>query len=165
MECVLIVAYGNRSRCDDGLAWRVADALEVGLPSNEVKILRLHQLAPEVAEAVSHVQAVIFVDAAQDGSPGDVRWSSVGAASADAASKDVRLTHHFSPGTIIALARHLYGATALALSVTLTGVCFDHGETLSAAVADALPALTSQVKHRVRQLLSEMPVPLASRKP
>ena len=161
MHRVLIVAYGNRSRSDDGLAWHVADKLEVSLQSPEIKILRLHQLAPEVAEAVSHVEAVIFIDAAQDGLPGEIHWNVVDALSAEAAYRDVRLTHHFSPGTIVALARHLYAATPQVFSVTLTGACFDHGDTLSAKVLDTLPVLTAQVEDRVRQLLSGKPVSLA----
>ena len=38
MPGVLIVAYGNPMRCDDGLAWRAADELERKLSGSEIKI-------------------------------------------------------------------------------------------------------------------------------
>ena len=71
MARVLIVAYGNPMRSDDGLAWHAADKLEGKYSPSEVEILRVHQLAPELAENVSRSEAVIFVDAAMaDGANG-----------------------------------------------------------------------------------------------
>jgi Ni,Fe-hydrogenase maturation factor len=49
MPRILIVAYGNPMRCDDGVAWRAADALETNSCGGNVEILRRHQLAPELA--------------------------------------------------------------------------------------------------------------------
>ena len=40
MARVLIIAYGNPMRCDDGLAWRAADEFERKLSDFEVEILR-----------------------------------------------------------------------------------------------------------------------------
>src|SRR5579862_9528285 len=51
---ILIIAYGNPLRCDDGIAWRAADALAQKLSDSDVEIVRLHQLAPELAETISH---------------------------------------------------------------------------------------------------------------
>jgi hypothetical protein len=38
--------------------------------------------------------------------------------------------------------------------VTLTGECFDHGESLSPVVAAALPALVTRIEALVQQFLS-----------
>ena len=66
MPRVLIVAYGNPLRSDDGVGWVVAEELRRRLASPEVEVLRLQQLLPEVAESLSRADAVIFVDASRD---------------------------------------------------------------------------------------------------
>ena len=71
---VLIIAYGNPLRCDDGVAWRAAEALEGKFPSEQVEILRLHQLAPELADAVRQRELVLFVDAAFDATQRQKHW-------------------------------------------------------------------------------------------
>jgi hydrogenase maturation protease len=154
MPRVLIVAYGNPMRCDDGLAWRAADELEKKFSSPDVEVLRTHQLAPELAETVSGVEAVIFVDAATagNGQPGEVRSSPI-----DLPEGAPHFSHQLFPGSVIALARQLYAATPLAFSVTLTGECFDHGELLSPVVVAALPALVARVAALVQQLLAASP--------
>ncbi len=164
MPRVLIVAYGNPMRCDDGLAWRAADDLEKKFPHPDVEILRRHQLAPELAETVSHSEAVIFVDAASaggaNGQPGEVRSSEV--TSPEGAP---RFSHQLSPSTVIALARQLYSASPHAFSVTLTGQCFDHGESLSPVVKAALPALVMQIETLLRTFLLPPAFPPNSGKP
>ncbi len=152
MPRVLIVAYGNPLRSDDGLAWRAADELEGKFLESDVEILRLHQLAPELAEAVSRFKAVIFVDAAAAGTrpAGEVRCEEI-----LLSARESRFSHHLSADAVVALARQLYGATARAFSVTSSGQCFDHGESLSPAVADGLPLLVAQIESLVRGFLSE----------
>ena len=97
---MLIVAYGNPLRSDDGLAWRVADALEGKFSSLQVEILRLHQLTPELAESVSHVDAVIFVDAASAEAggrlPGEIRIEEIHAEEAGSFVQS-RFSHHLTP--------------------------------------------------------------------
>ena len=154
MPRILIVAYGNPMRCDDGLAWHAVDELEKKFSSPEVEVLRTHQLAPELAETVSSVEAVIFVDAATagNGQPGEVRSSPI-----DLPEGAPRFSHQLYPGSVIALARQLYAATPLAFSVTLTGACFDHGELLSPVVGAALPALVARIAALVEQLVAPFP--------
>src|SRR5579863_8502871 len=150
MPRVLIVAYGNPLRSDDGVAWRAADALQGRLPDSEVEILQVHQLAPELAENLSRVEAVIFVDAApaSNGKPGEIRGEELSSIS------EARFAHQLSAGAVVLLARQVYGAGPRAFSVTLTGECFDHGEALSPAVVAALPALVERIEALARELLS-----------
>ena len=151
MPRVLIVAYGNPLRCDDGLAWRAADALEAKFSTDQVEIVRLHQLAPELAEAVSRSALVIFVDAAMesDRPAGDVRCEEI-----NSAKSESRFTHHLSPQAVLSLAAQLYNARPRAFSVTLTGQCFDHGESLSPPVAAALPELVTRIETVTQQFCS-----------
>ena len=95
MPRVLIVAYGNPLRSDDGVAWSAADELEKKFPGGNVEILRAHQLAPELADAVSRFEGVIFIDAAtasDGGPPGEVRCEQAGLPEGP-----VRFSHHLSP--------------------------------------------------------------------
>jgi hydrogenase maturation protease len=140
MARVLILACGNPLRGDDGAAWHAAEMLRQTLPSNQVEILCLHQFTPELAEAVSRVDTVIFIDAAVKGVVGNVVCEPVGPETAKSNS-----SHHLAPGGVLLLAEQLYGASPRAFMVSLCGKCFDHGEKLSEVVAAALPELTRTV--------------------
>ncbi len=154
MPRVLIIAYGNPMRCDDGIAWRAADALEEHFSSSEVEILRVHQLAPELAEEITRCDAVIFVDAASpdsnNGKPGEVRCQEIGLLQGAP-----RFSHQLSPAALVALARQLYSARPSAFSVTLAGQCFDHGDSLSPVVEVALPTLVVRIVALVESVLSQ----------
>jgi hydrogenase maturation protease len=151
MPRILIIAYGNPMRSDDGLAWRAADALKKKLAGADVEILRLHQLAPELAETVTRAKAVIFVDAAApnktNGQPGEVCLSPV-----ETIEGPPRFSHQLSPAAVVGLARQFYGINPRAFTVTLTGQNFDHGEALSPVVAAALPALVAQIEELFHSL-------------
>jgi hydrogenase maturation protease len=148
MPRVLIVAYGNPLRSDDGVGWIVADELRRRLESPEVEVVQLLQLLPEVAESVSHADAVIFVDASCDGEPGELRCRPVTPPPAKA-----QFTHQLSPTELVGLASQLYGATPQAFCVSLTGQYFEHGEELSKSVAARLPQLASKVEQLTKQVL------------
>jgi hydrogenase maturation protease len=150
MPTVLIVAYGNPLRCDDGVAWRAADALENKF-SSDCKILRLHQLTPELAGTVRNFRAVIFVDAAScDGSqdkPGTIRLDEI----RGGASEPARFSHVLSPKKVLDLALQLYGASPRAFVVTVAGENFGHGDSLSAPVVSALPELVARIEHLIKE--------------
>jgi hydrogenase maturation protease len=148
MPRVLIIAYGNPMRSDDGVAWRAAAALEGKFSNPDLEIVRAHQLTPELAEAVSRCGAVIFVDAAGNGPPGEIRSAQI-----NLPQTQPRFSHQLSPDAVVALTHQLFCATPSAFSVTLTGACFDHGESLSPAVAAALPALVARIEALIQQFL------------
>jgi hydrogenase maturation protease len=148
MPTVLIVAYGNPLRSDDGVAWHAADALEGKIRG--VEILRLHQLAPELAETASCFDTVIFVDAASSpeaGDPGEIRSEEL---DGNASISATAFSHAVSPRVVIRLAKSLYGASPRGYSVTITGQKFDHGESLSPVVASALPEVLVQIEQLIR---------------
>ena len=154
MPRVLIIAFGNPLRCDDGLAWHAADRLAGRFSSEDVEILRTHQLAPDLAETISHCESIIFVDAASvevsgNGHPGEIREIQV-----SSSGSPPRFSHQLSPSAVVALAHKLYGAKPRAVSVTLTGECFDHGESLSPVITAALPVLVARIETLVQQRLS-----------
>jgi hydrogenase maturation protease len=138
-------------RCDDGIAWRAADALAPNFSEPDVEILRLHQLTPELADSVRNCREVIFVDAAScDGiqnKPGMIRAEEI----RGGASEPARFSHVLSPKKILDLALHLYGANPRAFVVTVAGEDFGHGDSLSATVASALPELVSRIERLIKE--------------
>ena len=148
MPRVLIIAYGNPMRSDDGVAWRAAAALEGKFSNPDLEIVRAHQLTPELAETIHRCEAVIFVDAVRNGPAGEIRSVQI-----NLPQTTPRFSHQLSPDAVVALAHQLFGATPSAFSVTLSGACFDHGESLSPAVAAALPALVARIEALIQQFL------------
>ncbi len=118
----VLVAVGNQLRRDDGAAHRVLDL--VG-ELEGVRVLRLFQLAPEVAEQIASAPRVVFIDA--DIQPGEVRLEPVQAVQAQAAP----LGHSMQPAEVVALSRALYGFGGRAFLCRVPGVDFSHGEGLS----------------------------------
>ena len=140
MSRILIIGCGNPLRSDDGLAWRAADELSRrGLPEN-VEIITQHQLTPELAFAVSKVDTVLFLDAAQDGEAGEIRCEPVTPLRMPSAC-----SHEFSPSAILGLAQELYSKVPHAFVISLCGECFEHGENLSKSVEQRLPYLLALV--------------------
>lgn len=158
MPRVLIVAYGNPLRNDDGIAWRAAAALEGRFQSADVEIVRLHQLAPELAETVRHFGCLVFIDAASPregkNNPGEIHIEQI-RAERIRSSDTTRFSHVLTPHTVTALATTLYGAKQQAFLVTVNGENFEHGEVLSPAVAAALSDLVARVERVVEKYLSK----------
>ena|ERR1700730_15978563 len=154
MPRVLIIAFGNPLRSDDSLAWHAADRLEGRFSGEDVEILRTHQLAPDLAETISHCESIIFVDAASVDVPGNGRPGEIREIQVSSSGSTPRFSHQLSPGALVSLASSLYGAKPTAVSVTLTGECFDHGESLSPVITAAMPVLVAQIETLVQRLLS-----------
>jgi hydrogenase maturation protease len=150
MPQVLILAYGNPLRSDDGVAWRAAEAIQEKFSGSEVEVRCLQQLGPELAESVSRVTAVVFVDASSQGEPGSVRCQPLTNGTAELN----RFGHAFSPASVMSLAARLYSASPRAFCATVTGQDFIHGESLSGAVEAALPVLIRRIEQLVRSFLN-----------
>ena len=155
-ESVLVIAYGNPQRGDDGVAWKVLDALRAAQPRPEAPPLvlrRVHQLAPELAEPASRARAVIFVDARAHGEPGTV-WCEPVTPGAETAS----LTHSLSPQAVLLYAERLFGHVPRAAVVTIGGAAFDHGEELSPEALQAVPKAARRIRSLAR-LWARQPLP------
>ncbi len=133
MQHALVIAYGNPLRGDDGLAWRVADELRHNAPEL-ARILCVHQLTPELAEEASDAELVIFLDAAAEGSAGEVLCRPV-----EAQTEPARFWHHIAPAEILSLCERLYAAKPRGFLLTVCGEHFKHGDTLSPVAIGAIP--------------------------
>ena len=137
----LVIGYGNTLRRDDGLGWRVAEALADRLTPNDVQIMTRHQLTIELSEVVSQSSFVVLLDAACDDPPGIVTAREV-FPDPDASQS---LLHYMTPEALLSSAQVLYEAAPRMWLVTVNGVDFEVGEGLSAAVWAAIPACVDRV--------------------
>ena len=135
MSKTLVIGYGNPLCGDDGVAWRVVEALEIVLPVDSAAAV--HQLTPEWAETISVVDRVIFVDAAVGSVPGEIQSFLIAPSVSNPGS------HEMTPEGILAMATDLFGRCPLAHMVTITGGSFDLSETLTPPVAAAVPDAVS----------------------
>ncbi len=140
---VLIVGWGNPLRGDDGLGWHAAAMLaeDARLAGAGARVLRRHQLTPELAEDVARASLVVLVDAdAGGGAPGTVTVAPV---EPDRAGPP--LSHHLTPSALAALSDQVYGSVPPVLLVRVAAASFQAGEQLSAEVEAALPAVVAAV--------------------
>ena len=131
---MLIIGYGNRLRSDDGVGFRAAELLRERNVNPDIEVLAVPQLTPELTEPVSRAQQVIFIDAAAEGRPGEIRRRKLTAPAAGAA-----FTHRMTPEALLAAA--LYGASPSGVLYSICGESFAYGEQLTPAVERALAEL------------------------
>jgi hydrogenase maturation protease len=140
---LLVIGYGNTLREDDGVGPRVAGLVEeFGLPG--VEVLACPQLSPEHAEAVAGARTVIFVDAAM-GSVGPVRLRRLAPAGSARVS-----THLASPGTLLALARQVYGRAPNAWMLALPACRMGYGDELSFTAQRGMDAAVRIIRRFAR---------------
>ena len=124
---VLVIGYGNTLRGDDGVGPRVAEAVgHLGLPG--VRTLICPLLTPELADPISKVENVIFVDAAVD-APQEVQWRRL-----QPKESSQLMAHAADPRTMLALARDVFGHVPQAWWLTIPAVDLGFSEEFSPAV-------------------------------
>jgi len=148
MARILILGYGNPLRTDDGLGWRAAELLSSQFLADEVQVQTCHQLLPEMVDMIGQVEATIFIDAAQDGEPGELRCERVLPEAVPA-----RFTHQLSPAAMLAWSQKLYGRCPQAFLVSVCGGSFALGGRLSPAVSASLPRLAELVGALTNRLM------------
>lgn len=142
---VLLIAYGNASRRDDGVAFHIVRRLRqrLGRPARDEDeardefldespaILATHQLGPELCEVMGTFEVVIFVDAHVEGTA----WSPVHWQEISAVHGSRFVTHHLRPQTLLALCDSLYAKRPQAYILSVLGTDFGFGEELGAATS------------------------------
>ncbi|MGQ9683999.1 MAG: hydrogenase maturation protease [Anaerolineae bacterium] len=150
----LIIGYGNPSRRDDGVALHVIAALRAawGRPSLAAQgedgddlggardSLFTQQMVPELAATLAEYDVAVFVDAALPDMEETVRVAEVPAVYQTGA-----ISHHMEPGTLLALCRQLYGRSPRGYLVSIRGLDFNFGETLSPQTAAAVPEAVERI--------------------
>lgn len=139
---VLVIGYGNTLRGDDGIGPAVAEQVaRLGLPG--VRVLAVHQLAPELAADLADARVAVFVDATVGG-------DAVAAVRLDAGRAGVT-THAADPPGLLALALEVYDRCPEAWLVTAAGADFGFREGLSPAARANASAARGCVEDLIRE--------------
>ena len=155
----LIIGYGSTLRCDDGIGYLAAEKLmdlfdspspAVVLPSPLPQVIARQQLTPDLADVLSHVDQVFFIDACAEGTPGEIRVQDV----VPSGRQWGAFVHEMPPDVLLDCVKELYGKVPQARLVTIGMESFDIGEQLSPKVAAVLPALIELVLQECRKLLA-----------
>ncbi len=130
VQRVLVIGYGNPYRGDDGFGPLTARQIE-DRRLDSVEVIVNRQLTPEMAIPLSQTDYAIFLDAAVGDQPGALCAMPVEPCGSSSSS------HHFEPGTLLALAQSVFGHAPPAALVTATAVTLEHGAEMSLAVCEA----------------------------
>ncbi|QEF97471.1 hypothetical protein Mal15_15110 [Stieleria maiorica] len=150
----LIVGLGNTLCGDDALGPIAADRVQQAVDQNQlterhaIKVLQRCAPTPDLASELSDARRVIFLDASIDGPDDRVllrRLQETNAAES--------LGHQFSLGTLLGLARHLYGHAPEAFAITFRGRTFELGDRCLTPEAEA--AVAAMVAETLRVIASE----------
>ena len=146
----LVIGYGNSLRGDDALGLVVAQRLDDLLNCDRVQVLARPLLAPDLAENLAAVDLAIFIDAS---SHGDSRRITCRKIDADAGSAS-SMTHHCTPGKLLALADVLYPRLPTTYLITCRGNSFEFGQsTLTPAVQAAVLPIVDRTCELIEQEL------------
>jgi hydrogenase maturation protease len=137
---IKVVGFGNTLRGDDGVGAYVARALEEQYElSGEVEVEELAAPGLELVHRITGIDALILVDAVNDGSP-------PGTVTVYRQDEIVRITpaRHTAPHApsvteSLALAEMAGGAPTDVLLIGVSGGSYGMGEPMSAAVRAAVP--------------------------
>ncbi len=137
---LLILGYGNPLRGDDGLGWHAVERLRRILAGDDIELRAVHQLTPEIAELLSRVERVVFVDAAAEGEPGVVQRRRLAPSETAAA-----FTHQATPSALLAASQALYGRAPEAELFSIPVESTELGYQLAPKVDQALKDLVSAI--------------------
>ena len=153
----LIIGYGNPRRQDDGVGLAVVNGLrgragqrlleegEDGFDDlgGALDTLFLQQLSPELAETLIEYDRVILVDAHFGIYPELVHRAEL-----DPQAEAAIVSHHFKPGTLLALARQLYGRAPSGELISVRGFAFDFTSELSPQTAQGVAQVIEDLWRR-----------------
>ncbi|MFZ2445873.1 MAG: hydrogenase maturation protease [Syntrophobacteraceae bacterium] len=161
-ELLLLIAYGNSLRRDDGAGFILAEKLEHLLHEAGKGVIRIdtHQLTPELSLDIvgEDVSAVIFLDTRAVSDPSDdLEIHVTEVRPADFASPS--LGHHMDVSLLLAYTAHLFKTPPPAWLITIPGVDFNHGEGLSDtarnAIENALETLPALIDRSLKKARSQ----------
>jgi hydrogenase maturation protease len=124
---ILVIGYGNTLRGDDGAGYLVAETV-ANWGFSQVRSIAVHQLLPELAADIASGDIVMFIDAivAIDHPPAEITIVPLVADNNAAFS-----THIITPQLLLGITQRLYGAHPTAYLLTIPGIDFTLGTSLS----------------------------------
>jgi|ERR687886_819984 hydrogenase maturation protease len=144
----LIIGYGNTIRGDDGAGYQIAEAV-AKWNFHHVRSLAVHQLTPDLVEAIAQAKTVIFVDAVATLSEVKIEQLRPNYAASFTG-------HYADPRSLLALTRTLYEVLPTAYRILIPAVDFSFGETLSPVTKKSFDLALVKIKQLVSQQTSRM---------
>ena len=134
---LLVIAFGNSLRGDDGASIALAEALSTSLFRPSVMVRQ--QLIPELSVEISQASAVLFIDAVVN------EWSEthhpilqpLRNGNPETAPADDPFSHALTPERLLALTLALYNHCPPAWQLLIPGHQWDVGDELSPATRQA----------------------------
>ncbi|TVQ86912.1 MAG: hydrogenase maturation protease [Chromatiaceae bacterium] len=138
----LIIGYGSPIRGDDAIGPLAADRLAAMDLPPDITVQARHILTAELVDDLRQVERVIFLDAAADSAPGEVRCRPL----APDPSAPSTMAHFHDPRELLAWCDTLYGHHPQAWLVTAGGADFGYANyRLSPLAEQALTRMLQQV--------------------
>jgi hydrogenase maturation protease len=130
---IVVFGYGNPLRGDDGVGWRVAEAVgeEWG---GQVLVRTGQQPVPEWVEDLGHADVAYFVDASLVVATPELQLVSTAVDTGPVES------HGLNPAQLMGLARAVHGRSPRAFALHVPAVDFDFGDSLSPVAVDGFRA-------------------------
>lgn len=143
---ILVIGYGNELRGDDGVGQQVARTVEAwGVPN--LRSLAVHQLTPELTEALVTADCVIFVDAYPASPEHGVQVCRI-----EPTNSVKTMGHTSDPQMLLAIAQALYSYYPQAWWIGIPAVNMELGEQFSPlteqGMADALDEIDRLIRHK-----------------
>ncbi|MDJ0844549.1 hydrogenase maturation protease [Crocosphaera sp.] len=123
----LIIGYGNTLRGDDGVGYKIAEIIEQWNVNN-ITSLAVHQLTPDLAEKLSQVDTVIFIDAVPIT---DINTAKLEIKIIYTNQKSNNLAHHNNPEQLLSLTQAIYQKIPQAYWILVPAINFNFSEELS----------------------------------
>lgn len=147
----LVIGYGSPIRGDDALGPLVADRLEQEDLPGEVEVMARHILTAELVADLMDKDRVIFLDAAVEGEPGEVRCRRLRPGTGTVST----MAHFLDPRELLAWCESLYGRTPEGFLVSACGADFGYANyQLSAVGEDAAERMLDWVRRLVSRPVS-----------
>jgi hydrogenase maturation protease len=155
----LVVGFGNPFRRDDGVGAAVANALLVRLGreplgplddgfdglGQQVDVIQVHQLVPELSETVAGYDLLILVDAHLGAIKEPVVEQSIAPF-----FRAPLVAHQTQPSSVLALSQQMHGTTPEGVLMSLRGHDFGFGEGLSPQTAALVPGVVGRIVEMIQ---------------
>jgi len=144
---ILIYAYGNPGRQDDGLGNALLEKLEHWVEKEKLNGFEFdsnYQLNIEDAEAIHDKDLVIFLDASTENID-DFEWSPV-----DASTEVAFTSHAASPGYIVGLCREIYNTIPPTYLLHIKGYTWEFKEGLSAKAVENMELAFTSIRAKLK---------------
>lgn len=152
MKKILLHAYGNPGRGDDGLGNAFIEAMDKWIRENDLHGIATdssYQLNIEDAAVIAEYDVVIFIDASK-AEIGPYAFDRV-----DPKAGHAFTTHSMTPEAILALCMELYHRTPTVYLLQIRGIQWDFGERLSTEASQNLHKAIEFAKLTIKKLQSQ----------